>query len=144
MNYLNRQAITVARLNGLEKDLKMKGTDFSTTIAIHYVGYIIAQVPSTMLLTRVRPSRYLPISMIVCGIVTGLTSLCHDFRGLVLQRFFQGIVASPTYPGALYMLSIFYTRKEIGTRMTILYTSNMVATACTGTESRPTAVIMSY
>jgi len=28
------------------------------------------------------------------------------------------------YPGALYMLSIFYTRKEIATRISILYTGS--------------------
>lgn len=72
--------------------------------------------------------------------VTGLTAVCHDFKGLVLQRFFQGIVAAPMYPGALYMLSLFYTRKEVGTRMTIVYTANMVATAFTGTGPRPSAV----
>ncbi|TID13414.1 major facilitator superfamily transporter [Venturia nashicola] len=137
MNYLNRQAVTVARLDGLEKTLKMKGTDFSTTIAIHYVGYILAQVPSNMLLTRMRPSLYLPLSMILCALVTGLTALCHDFKSLLLQRFFQGITATPMYPGALYLLSVFYTRKEIGTRMTIIYTNNMVATACTGLIAAP-------
>lgn len=118
----------------------MKGTDFSTSISIHYVGYIIAQVPSTMLMTRLRPSLYLPFSMIVCGVVTGLTALCHDFKGLVLQRFFQGLIAAPLYPGALYMLSIFYTRKEIGTRMTIVYTNNLIASGCSGTEFCLTAV----
>lgn len=132
MNFLNRQAVTVARLDGLEKSLKMKGTDFSTSISIHYVGYICGQIPSNMLLTRLRPSWYLPAAMMVCGVATGLTALCHDFKGLVLQRFFQGIIAAPMYPGALYVLSLFYTRKELGTRMTIIYTSNMVATALTG------------
>ncbi|KAE9973987.1 hypothetical protein Vi05172_g5640 [Venturia inaequalis] len=136
-NYLNRQAVTVARLDGLEKGLKMKGTDFSTSISVHYVGYIIAQVPSTMLMTRLRPSLYLPFSMIVCGVVTGLTALCHDFKGLVLQRFFQGLIAAPLYPGALYMLSIFYTRKEIGTRMTIVYTNNLIASGCSGLIAAP-------
>lgn len=132
MNFLNRQAVTVARLDGLEKSLKMKGTDFSTSISIHYVGYISGQIPSNMLLTRLRPSWYLPAAMMICGVATGLTALCHDFKGLILQRFFQGIIAAPMYPGALYVLSLFYTRKELGTRMTIIYTSNMVATALTG------------
>lgn len=36
------------------------------------------------------------------------------------------------YPGALYMLSMFYTRKEIATRMAIFYTGNMLASAFSG------------
>lgn len=137
MSYLNRQAITVARLDNLEKDLGMKGTEFSTSISIHYVGYICGQIPSNMLLTRLRPSWYLSIVMMMCGLVTGLTAICHDFKGIVLQRFFQGVLAAPMYPGALYVLSLFYTRKELGTRMTIIYTSNMVATALSGTGPKP-------
>jgi MFS family permease len=36
------------------------------------------------------------------------------------------------YPGALFILSIFYTRKEIATRISILYTGNILATAFAG------------
>jgi hypothetical protein len=36
------------------------------------------------------------------------------------------------YPGALYMLSMFYTRKEIATRMSIFYTGNMLSSAFAG------------
>jgi hypothetical protein len=40
--------------------------------------------------------------------------------------------AAPYYPGALYLLSIFYTRKEIALRVSILYTGNILATAFAG------------
>ena len=56
----------------------------------------------------------------------------HDFTGLLLTRFFLGITEAPYYPGALYMLSCFYTRKEIATRISILYTGNILATAFAG------------
>ena len=36
------------------------------------------------------------------------------------------------YPGAIYLLSIFYTRKEIATRISILYTGNILATSFSG------------
>lgn len=39
---------------------------------------------------------------------------------------------APFYPGALYLLSIFYTRKEIATRVSILYAGNIVAVAFSG------------
>ena len=39
---------------------------------------------------------------------------------------------APYYPGAVYLLSIFYTRKEIATRIAILYTGNVLATAFAG------------
>jgi hypothetical protein len=44
----------------------------------------------------------------------------------------MGRLTNTQYPGALYMLSIFYTRKEIATRISILYTGNILATAFAG------------
>jgi hypothetical protein len=32
-----------------------------------------------------------------------------------------GFTEAPFYPGALYLLSLFYTRREIATRVSILY-----------------------
>lgn len=43
-----------------------------------------------------------------------------------------GIAEAPFYPGALYLLSIFYTKKEIGTRISILFTANICGTAFAG------------
>jgi hypothetical protein len=41
-------------------------------------------------------------------------------------------VEAPFYPGALYILAMFYTRKEIATRVSILYAGNIVAVAFSG------------
>jgi MFS family permease len=51
---------------------------------------------------------------------------------LLLTRFFLGLTEAPYYPGAVYLLSIFYTRKEVATRIAILYTGNILATAFAG------------
>jgi MFS family permease len=66
------------------------------------------------------------------AIVSALTALSKDFKGLLLTRFFLGITEAPYYPGAVYLLSTFYTRKEIATRIAILYTGNILATAFAG------------
>jgi hypothetical protein len=46
-NYLDRNAITVARLDGLEKELGLSSTQYQTCVAILFVGYICAQIPSS-------------------------------------------------------------------------------------------------
>lgn len=70
--------------------------------------------------------------MAVWAIVSAMTALATNFTGLILSRFFLGLVEAPFYPGALYILSLFYTRKEIATRMSILYTGALAATAVAG------------
>lgn len=70
--------------------------------------------------------------MMLWAVVSALTAVSKDFTGLLLTRFFLGVTEAPYYPGAVYLLSIFYTRKEVATRIAILYTGNILATAFAG------------
>ncbi|KAF4538226.1 MFS transporter [Lasiodiplodia theobromae] len=132
LNYLDRNAIALARLNDLEEDLNLKSTEYQTCVSILFVGYLVGQIPSNMILTRVRPSYWLSLWMAVWAIVSALTALAHNYTGLLLTRLFLGVTEAPYYPGALYLLSAFYTRKEVATRISILYTGNIIATAFAG------------
>lgn len=121
-------------MNNLEEDLGLVGSQYNTCISILYVGYLFAQIPSNMLMSskKVRPSLYMAICMMVWGTVATLTALVKNYTGLVLVRFFLGFVEAPFYPGALYILSLFYTRKEIATRVSILYAGNIFAVSFAG------------
>lgn len=46
-NYLDRNAITVARLDGMEKDLNLTSTQYQTCVSILFVGYILGQIPAS-------------------------------------------------------------------------------------------------
>lgn len=106
----------------------MSGVQFNTTVSILFVGYVLMQVvcirtllmsrigtdvlkPSNMLITRIKPGIYMSAWMLIWAVVSGCTALVQSFGGLVACRFFLGITEAPFYPGATYMLSIFYTRK---------------------------------
>ncbi|CAN9294915.1 unnamed protein product [Alternaria alternata] len=132
LNYVDRNAIAQARLNNLEEDLGMSGVEFNTCVSILFVGYVLMQIPSNMLITRIRPGIYMSTWMFVWAIVSACTALVQNFGGLVACRFFLGITEAPFYPGATYMLSIFYTRKEVATRIALLYCAQILATGFSG------------
>lgn len=106
--------------------------EYQTSVSILFVGYILGQIPSNMFLNRTSPSKYMGIMMMLWALVSGLTAIASNYTGLVLVRFFLGVTEAPFYPGAVYMLSTFYNRKEIATRIAILYTGNVLATAFAG------------
>lgn len=58
-NYLDRNSITQARLYGLQEDTHVKGAVYQTAISIFSAGYIAMQLPSTLLMTKLRPSLFL-------------------------------------------------------------------------------------
>lgn len=71
LNYVDRGALSQAKLNTLEKDLDMHGENFNTAVSILVIGYVLMQIPSNMLLTRVRPSVYLAACMFLWSIISG-------------------------------------------------------------------------
>lgn len=66
------------------------------------------------------------------AIVSTLTCLVKNYHQMFAMRFLLGVTEAPFYPGALYMVSQFYTRKEVATRMAIFYTGNMLASSFSG------------
>lgn len=49
----------------MDKDLNLDSNKYSIVLVVFFVGYVVFEVPSNMILTRTRPSRYLPGIMFV-------------------------------------------------------------------------------
>ncbi|KAJ7667972.1 MFS general substrate transporter [Mycena polygramma] len=130
LNYIDRNNAAAARKRGLETDLQLKGQEFPTLLSILYVGYIIMQIPSNMFLNWIgRPSLYLPGAMIIWGVISCLTGITTNFTGALLTRFFLGFVEAAFFPGALFLLSKWYKRDELGLRTAVLYCGNIISNA---------------
>jgi hypothetical protein len=48
LNYLDRNAIALARLDGIEEELGISDSQYATCVSILFVGYLAMQVPSSM------------------------------------------------------------------------------------------------
>ena len=90
-----------------------------------------------MLLTKIPPPVYLSVTMGLMSIGTALTSVLHNGRSLLIQRFFLGLIAAPIYPGCMYVISLFYKRKELAARITCVYTASIFATGMNGLVAAP-------
>lgn len=98
MNYIDRNNYAAARLQGLEEDLNLTPSQYQTGLSILFVGYIIAQVPSNLVLNHLgKPSWYLGCFTILWGTVSALTSLVSNFGQIVACRFILGLVEAPFF-----------------------------------------------
>lgn len=43
-------------------ELGMTSTDYSISLLVFFISYVLFETPSNMILTRVRPSIYMPVS----------------------------------------------------------------------------------
>jgi len=88
------------------------------------------QVPSNMFLHHIqRPSIYIGAVMLLWGMVSTLSGVVTGFSGMVAIRFFLGFVEAAFLPGALLILSKWYTRRELTTRNAILFCGNLISNA---------------
>lgn len=85
-----------------------------------------------MLLTRVRPSLYIPLWVCIWSCLSAATAAVQSFAGLAAIRFFLGICEAPFFPGVFYLLSCWYTKKELALRYAVLYSGLVLATAFSG------------
>ncbi|KAK0392926.1 hypothetical protein NLU13_2420 [Sarocladium strictum] len=127
LNFLDRSNLAQARLGSLEEDLGMKGSDFNLATSIFFVGYLLMQLPSNLLITRVRPSIYLSSAMVLWGAVSACNGATKKFTDLVVVRFFLGFVEAPFFPGAIFLMSSWYTRAEMTRRISWFYSGNALA-----------------
>lgn len=133
MNYLDRNNIAAARLAGLEEELQLTGTQYLTCVSILFVGYILMQIPSNLFLNKIgKPALYLPACMVVWGVISAATAQAQSFGGLLAIRFFLGFVEAAYFPGCLFFLSSWYTRKELGFRTAILFSGSLLSGAFSG------------
>ncbi|KAI0181712.1 putative MFS transporter [Hypoxylon sp. FL1284] len=132
LNFLDRNNLAQARLGTLEEDLGMTGTDFNLATSILFVGYILMQLPSNLLLTRVRPSVHLGVCMAIWGVISTAQAATRTFPALVVCRFFLGFAEAPYFPGGIFLMSSWYTRSELALRIAWFYCGHSLANAFGG------------
>ncbi|PWY89167.1 putative allantoate permease [Aspergillus heteromorphus CBS 117.55] len=129
---LDLSNINNAYLSGMEEDLNMYGNQLVTSTSIYTVGYVIGQIPSNMLLTRLSPRWVIPALEVGWGIATIATASVKSYRSLYAIRFLVGLFESGFYPGIHYLLGSWYTPQEIGKRAMIFWLAGSVGTLFSG------------
>lgn len=96
------------------------------------VGYVIGEIPSNMILTRVRPSIWIPTLEVIWTVLTFCTSRCNTAQQLYAVRFFVGLAESGFYPGMQYLIGSWYRRDELAKRSCIFHTAGSLASMFSG------------
>ncbi|CAF4128357.1 unnamed protein product, partial [Adineta steineri] len=127
LNYLDRVNIGQAKLNGITTSLHLTSAQYNTCLSVVYVTYVAFEVPSNLILKKLRPSVWIPIIMVTWGIITTLTGLVNSYGGLLACRLLLGAPEAGLFPGATYYLSSWYTRRELSWRVSILFSAATLA-----------------
>lgn len=128
----SRVNIGNARLFGLEEDLGLHGNQYQTAVSLLFVTYILCELPSNLVIKRLRPSRWIAFITTSWGIIATLTGVCQSYGGLIVCRLLLGAVEAGLFPGMTIYLTLFYTRRELALRIGYLFVSAALAGAFGG------------
>ncbi|KIY02918.1 uncharacterized protein Z520_01383 [Fonsecaea multimorphosa CBS 102226] len=131
-SYLDRSNIGNAKIAGMYEDLELYGLRYNTVVAVFFVTYALFEVPSNIMLKIVRPSIWLAILSFSWGTVMTLMGVVQSYHGMVAARFFFGLTEAGFFPAATYLLSLWYKRYEMQTRMALFYSAASLAGAFSG------------
>lgn len=74
-------------------------------VRLDEVGYVVFQVPSNILVTKIPAHYYLPTVELFWGAFTLGTAFISTYQQLVVMRFFVGLSATACYIGCLTVIN---------------------------------------
>ena len=114
--YVDRLNISFAK-DQLTDDLGLSATAFGLASGIFFLGFVLFQVPSNLILHRVGARRWLATIMIAWGVFACATALVWDSASLVVVRLLLGFAEAGFFPGVVFFLSSWFPPEARGRAM---------------------------
>ena len=111
VSYIDRTNLGFAALT-MNQALGLTATQFGIVAGAFYVGYVLLEVPSNLVLQRVGARRWLARIMVTWGIAVAGTALARGPHGLYAWRLLTGAAEAGFYPGVIFYLSTWFPRKH--------------------------------
>jgi MFS family permease len=111
LNILDRANVGFARL-AMQDDLGLSQATFDLGYGMFYVGYILFEVPSNLLMRRFGARRWIARIMISWGLVSAATMFARDLWTFYGLRILLGIAEAGFFPGIILYLSDWFPDRQ--------------------------------
>ncbi|KAF4762116.1 hypothetical protein N7455_001423 [Penicillium solitum] len=128
---MGRSDLANAQVAGLSDELHISPQGYSNAATLFLVGYVLFQLPGTLLIKQLGPARQFAGAMIIWGAITAATVSIKNTTQLLVIRFLVG-VAEAFVQGGVFYLSFWYEYSELATRGAIFYSMSTLAGAFNG------------
>lgn len=118
-NYIDRTNIGIAQLS-LRKDLGFSEQVYGIGVGLFFIGFILFEIPSNMLLDRIGARKTLLRIMVGWGLVSAATAFVRTPFEFYAARILLGMAEAGFFPGILLYLTYWFPSAR-RTRMTALF-----------------------
>lgn len=115
--------------------LNLSPRQVSTALALFYVAYVIFDLPSNLVMTRLSPRVWMSRIVLAVGLIGTCFAAVTTAWSLYLLRFLLGLVTAGMWPGMAYYLTLFYPPSRTAKRIGMYFTAAQVSAAVVGLVS---------
>jgi MFS transporter, ACS family, tartrate transporter len=123
VNYIDRVNVGFAALT-MNSDLGFSPSAYGFGAGLFFVGYLLFQIPASIVLARVGARRAIIGILTVWGAISASTSLVKEPIGFDLLRFTLGAAEAGFFPIAMLYLTQWFPR-SFRTRMTAVFMTSI-------------------
>lgn len=113
MAYLDRVNVGFAKLQMLH-ELNLSSTAYGLGAGLFFIGYVLLEVPSNIVLHRVGARLWIARIMITWALLSGATAFVHTPMQFYFLRFFLGVAEAGFIPGVLLYLTYWFPAQRRG------------------------------
>ena len=111
VNILDRVNVSFASLQ-MRGDLHLHEEEYALGASIFYVGYLLFEVPSNLILARVGARRWISRILISWGLITCAMAAIRGPWSLYLLRILLGFAEAGFFPGIILYLTYWFPTRE--------------------------------
>ena len=114
--YVDRVNLSYAGLE-MTKELGFSNSVYGFGAGIFFVGYVLLEIPGTLLIEMWSARRWIAWIMVSWGLVAALTGLVHTKAEFYGARFLLGVAEAGFFPGVIVYLAHWFRREDRGKAM---------------------------
>lgn len=124
--YLDRVNISFAKLQ-MQQQLGMSDAVYGLGAGVFFIGYMLFEVPSNLLLARVGARKTISRIMVLWGLTSACMVFVHDTSTFYVLRFLLGVFEAGFAPGMIFYLTYWYPEARRARVMAVVLMAGPVA-----------------
>src|SRR3984957_12199957 len=123
VNILDRINVGFARLQMLD-DLQMGERAYALGAGIFYIGYLIFEIPSNLIMSRVGAKRWIGRILISWGVISVAMMFARGTMSFYLLRILLGFAEAGFFPGIILYLTYWFPARERAKAVSLFMTGS--------------------
>jgi MFS family permease len=127
INLIDRNNIGIARLQMVDEQKILDEEAYSFGAGIFYLGYLVFEVPSNLILARVGARAWMARIMVSWGLISSAMMFATGPWSFAALRVLLGVAEAGFFPGIVYYLNDWFPARMRARAMALFMTGGVIA-----------------